>query len=504
MRLLKSKKCVLVILATVCVFCLLSALCIFTCYFAPRRETVWVDDLYKRKEAYSNSIKGPKIVIVAGSSGLYGISAEQIEKHFNIPTVNFATHAALMDYYLFRAQKNLNNGDLVILAPEYHQYFAISPMSDIKADYIVNFDKPYAKSLPLAQKLSLIKTYAYPWKIIKNETLYFRAIYRNMIRTGGPDARNLNRNGDETSNIGSKEKQYKQVIIPNKFDPDRYVVKKISEFIEWCKRENIKVMLTWPGTIMNLSNKERSNIVIHSVVVLMSNAGAEIVGEPEDFFVPANYLYNTIYHLNSEGVAWRTSLLIDLLEKNQTFVRWKENKNGDSKMKPLEISPREMPDICYNGGMEQSSDNSISGWMAAAGDKNNPLGIAEWDNSCAHTGRYSLRLENTSGNHIRWRGEKISLPQKIRGIKVNAWSRARDINEKAVYCVSMKVYFKDGSFKLESRGLHFSKGTHDWEEVKSVIYFDKEAAAVTPYLILYSTEGTAWFDDISIRIHEKR
>ncbi len=120
---------------------ILSILWVFTFYFDPAPDTMWVDYIYQKKQAYARSISGPKIVIVAGSSGHYGISAAQIEDHFKIPTVNFHSHADLTDLYFYESTKNLNPGDLVIMAPEYQLYFCDDIMTRTKADYIVNYDK---------------------------------------------------------------------------------------------------------------------------------------------------------------------------------------------------------------------------------------------------------------------------------------------------------------------------------------------------------------------------
>lgn len=504
MQSLKYKKYALMILSCVCIVCLLSVIWVFTGYFAPAPETSWVEDIYKIKEEYAQSIKGPKIVIVSGSSGLFGISAQQIESYFHIPTVNLSTHADLMDYYFDRAMKNLNKGDLVIISPEYHLYFVNSPMRGMKADYIVNFDKPYFRSLPISEKLTLILTYAHPWKILKNEALRFIDKFQNRIRLSGYGAWNLNKNGDETSNVKTKREISKQIYFPEEMDPNTYVLKKISGFIQWCHRENITVMVTWPGTIAPRSGMEQNQVFIHSLIVYLSNIGGEILGEPKDFFVPATYLYDTEYHLNREGVAFRTSKLIGMLEQDPVFIQWKGAQKGDIHEPPLDVSSRANPNICYNGDMEQSSDKGVSGWRAAMGEKDNPSGIAQWDEATAHTGRHSLRLENTSGQQVRWIGKKIILSPGIKNIQVSAWSKAKDIQDKATYCINLKIFFANGSFKWESRSLHFSKGTHDWEQVKSVSCFEEDIISIEPFLILYSTTGTAWFDDIDISMYAKR
>ncbi len=51
-----------------------------------------------------------------------------------------------------------------------------------------------------------------------------------------------------------------------------------------------------------------------------------------------------------------------------------------------------------------------------------------------------------------------------------------------------------------ARGLHFPKHVDGWTKVQSVFKYEKQIESVQPYLILYAGTGTAWFDDIAIRI----
>jgi len=79
---------------------------------------------YENKKAYLKQITKPKIVVVGGSSALFGIDAQQIESSTGIPTVNMGVFASLgIDYMLDKAKKVLKPGDIIVTSIEYPLYY---------------------------------------------------------------------------------------------------------------------------------------------------------------------------------------------------------------------------------------------------------------------------------------------------------------------------------------------------------------------------------------------
>lgn len=499
----KYKQYVLFILCGIFISCSASAVWLWTGYFCPQNDTLWVDHLYRKKEAYAGAVPGPKIVIVSGSSGLYGLSAEQIERHFQIPTVNLATHAGLRDYYFHRAKKNLNPGDLVILTPEYAQYFFDSAMSDVKADYILNFDRPYLESLPFFDQFEVLKTYTHPWKMIRDNVVFYlrekKGTFHSLL-----NARTLNRNGDIIGGFGTRQYEIAPAsLLPGRFDPATHGMEQILAFVRWCRAKGVRALVTWPGTLpmSNTPRNEPYTRFTEPLMAFLARSGIETLGKPEDFFMSVSEMFDTIYHLNPKGIARRSSILIGFLEKSPGFREWRnafDGRDGRNAAGGLVQAP---VDICHNGSMELSENGQVSGWRPVLGDKGRPGGHAAWDNKAAHGGQYSLKLRNTTGGQVRWAGEKVSLPAGIRSLQAGGWSKAEQVEETAVYCINLKAFFADDTFQWYSRDLFFAKGTRDWEQVWTTVDFGREVAAVQPFLILYSSfSGTVWFDDVVIRV----
>jgi hypothetical protein len=498
----KYKRYVIAVLGGFVLLYLFSAVWVWTGYFCPQNDTLWVNHLYQHKESYAKSIKVPKIVIVSGSSGLYGLSAEQMERHFNIPTVNLSTHAGLRDYYFYRARKSLACGDLMILSPEYQQYFFNSPMSDVKADYILNFDRPYLKNLPFTDQLEVLKTYVNPWKIIRDSAVFYvkgkKGAFHLLLNT-----RTLNRNGDITGGFGTREYEITPVsLLPGRFKPDTHGMEQILAFIRWCQANHIRVLVSWPGTLpmINTLRNEPYTRFTEALMAFLARSGVETMGTPEDFFMSKSDMFDTIYHLNLKGISRRTSKLIGFLEKSRCFQEWRNSPVGKGGS-PEETLQQTEVDVCHNGTMEASENKEVSGWRPVTGEKGHSDGAALWDGAEAHGGQYSLKLMNTTGGQVRWAGEKVALPAGIRKIVAGGWSKSENIADTATYCINLKVFFKDGSFQWYFRDLFFRKGTHDWNQVQASIDFDKDVVAVQPFLILYSSvAGCAWFDDVFIRV----
>ncbi|WP_417493721.1 hypothetical protein [Maricaulis sp.] len=82
--------------------------------------TSWSLDL---KEEAAAQIDGPKLIIISGSSGNLGYSAEQLSEALGVDVVNMASHAGLaVPYFAYLATRNAAPGDVVVLPLEYEAY----------------------------------------------------------------------------------------------------------------------------------------------------------------------------------------------------------------------------------------------------------------------------------------------------------------------------------------------------------------------------------------------
>ena len=74
-----------------------------------------LDDKYERL----NTVEGPKVVVVGGSSVAFGLDSEKLEEYIGMPVVNFGLYAALgTKVMLDMSESGIGEGDIVIISPE--------------------------------------------------------------------------------------------------------------------------------------------------------------------------------------------------------------------------------------------------------------------------------------------------------------------------------------------------------------------------------------------------
>ncbi len=287
---------------------------------APTESSRWTDEIYAIKSNIANSIETPKLVIVAGSNALFGISCSQINKETFVSCLNGATYAGLgIDYILTRARSWLKPGDLVLLPLEYEHYTDDGKPTAALIDYLLARDPKYLLSLNLINQFRFIS--GIPLKRVQEGIVV-------KFKTPQPwnsyyQSENINEYGDETGNrkadITQKEiKAIAKINSNNKIGKSltsSQGISRIIKFINWCENHNIKVIATWPNTIwFDVYKEPREQEFFQSIEQLYQRLGVPVIGKPEDFMYDKSMFYDTSYHLHDLGVNLRTKQLIDLIQ----------------------------------------------------------------------------------------------------------------------------------------------------------------------------------------------
>jgi hypothetical protein len=283
-------------------------------------EWFWIHNTIKIKENIAHDIHGKKIVFVGGSATLFGIRTEDIEKELNIPTVNYGIHAALeIDYILDRVKNTLNPGDVVILSLEYNHLLYTGSLNEVRTKYVLLFDQKYFKSLPFITKLKYLIQFS-PLTI----ELSLRGFARKLLGLNevseNYNANTLNKNGDETSNIGND-------IINNKIDSiqpiaiqegkfqETFGLKVLNNFNTWCNKHDIKFYVTYAPTIsFKAYNDAEYQGFFNNVKNYFIKHNIKVIGNPNDFFYDKDFFYDTQYHLNSAGMTYHTKNLLSKIK----------------------------------------------------------------------------------------------------------------------------------------------------------------------------------------------
>lgn len=288
----------------------------------PTNMSKWVNDVYEKKSAYAKSIDGKKIIVVAGSNTLFGLDSKKISNAFNIPVVNYGVNAGVfLPYILYKAKSIINNNDIVLLPLEYPMYNYNGIPNEQMIDTIFSRDFDAFFELTLKEEFLML------WNITFNRLLKGYTDKNNIQNFKGLyGAHNINKYGDQINtddkykneNMKKVINQYNANKYANNFNKNALAWDYLSDFMQWCKRKNVKVIFM-PSTMMyfddyknDLKNKE----FYINLPKFIQNKKWIFIGNTYDYMYDKKYYFNTDFHLTKEGKNLRTNQMIkDLKNK---------------------------------------------------------------------------------------------------------------------------------------------------------------------------------------------
>lgn len=300
----------------------------------PTTQWAWLHEIIETKRKAAEKITKPKLLIVAGSSALYGISAEEIERQTGFPTVNFGTNAALGPAYILHVTRKVcRPGDVVLLAFEYEQYLFGNLTGDttdeLFINYILGHDREYVRSLSFQTQLKLAL-------LTPGDRLWsgLSAVFRKpkqdaatvkFIRDVLAD---INIHGDQTSALPGKRPEHSAVrsmlsyIPASGFPPSPAGLPPIREFCTWAKANNVRVLATFP----NISHRSEYDLPAAKQMPVQFRAffdpmGVPVLGDLSESMLPEEQMFDSLYHPMREFALARTRRLLIHLAPHLKPVR---------------------------------------------------------------------------------------------------------------------------------------------------------------------------------------
>ena len=294
---------------------------------------VWFWNPYEKEDletAYSasvidkfhriDSLKSPKIVLIAGSNFAYGINSEMIEKQLKMPVANMAIHYNLGTDFMLRSLENkLNAGDIVVVGFEY----IVNSGGEMQEKLLVKHFFPPAENWISYKNLKD--------KIVENSSFYlfqFRSIIRRLIHnehfrpevSGTYDIffrKGFNNYGDLISHLNNPPvPKLPESLLDDYYANFEKPIADLNDFNKKMKKKGVKVYFSYPTYAITGYNKDKKTIK-KIEKQFDSMAKFSILGKPEDFVFPDSLYQDMIYHLNVRGRDVRTQHLIDLLKSSQ-------------------------------------------------------------------------------------------------------------------------------------------------------------------------------------------
>lgn len=319
---------------------------LFSLQFGPYIQTeYWVRDAYILKRHIAQSIKEKKIVIIAGSNGLFGIDSSHIENTTGIKTVNMSVHAGLSTGFMLDPRKlPLDKGDIALLPLEFEYYRQKRRFNNLTIEAVITWDRKYYENLSPWQKLEFIASCS-PLRVAAT---LFKKYFRRERRDTMPPPRliaaaekswaandkgfkshhlylNINRFGDAVIAKGPPKKI--KIRAYGMTNPGWEILplskKSISSFVKYCRDREVDVLFTWPSTLKSAKFDLKNKIIRNNLAKIkgfLDNLGVPLLGEPEDFHFQRGFFYDTSYHLTPAGKDIRTRRLAAHLKKWLTLT----------------------------------------------------------------------------------------------------------------------------------------------------------------------------------------
>ncbi|NLF18310.1 MAG: hypothetical protein GX595_13815, partial [Lentisphaerae bacterium] len=161
--------------------------------------------------------------------------------------------------------------------------------------------------------------------------------------------------------------------------------------------------------------------------------------------------------------------------------------------------------LCPNPSMEDAAGDGVGpvGWAMERGA---PGGT--WATDQAHTGERSLKVVGQAGATLGWVSPVIPV-EAGRQYVLALWARLQEVTGAngafvALYHLDEKGERIGQSGMITLGGTGSIVATTDWTEHLTVSQFPPEVKGVRVNLRLYGATGTAWFDDVTLRVNATR
>ncbi len=293
----------------------------------------WIRDLEVAREIWAKRIVGSKIVVIAGSSGLFGVSSGLLCEKTGWPVLNLSTHAGLRINHHFELMKRYASpGDIVIFPLEYSAYSDDGRLTPWQVRQFSTWGRGYADSQSFQLQLILLGR-VFPEYLLRIGDIHRKLPVRSdteiaLLSSGGrgyfSDSKliytveGLNCNGDFLCDAPPSEAvidQYEKGIdYFSGMEISQFVADKLRELSEFAKKNSIKVFLAHQPTIKNTFfdlSTEKHKEILRNYVSKIEGSGVYFIGKGECYNLDVRYFLDTRHHLNAEGAILRTLYLAD-------------------------------------------------------------------------------------------------------------------------------------------------------------------------------------------------
>lgn len=259
------------------------------------------------KTARMESIREPKILLVGNSNLSFGMDSAKLEEATGMPVVNLGLHGGLGNaFHEEWAKPYIREGDIVILC---HSDYSSNSIGDNTLAWVTlekhtnlwNILRPedlggFLRAYP-DYFLNCIKNYLSHSDVPIADSAYARCAFNEY---GDIICRPVHGTSQYTFTQGS-------LALPG---VDSVCLDRMNAFNDYVHSQGATLIMSYyPIAYGEFTPAEADFLAIQDT--LRAELNFPIISDIRDYFIPYEYFYDTVFHLNEEGVAIRTNQLIE-------------------------------------------------------------------------------------------------------------------------------------------------------------------------------------------------
>lgn len=265
----------------------------------------------REKEASLKRVASPRIILVGGSNLSFGICGQIIQDSLHLHPINMGVHASIgLIHMMNQVFPNIKKGDLVVLVPEYQQYFGSYAYGADGEELIRSvFDAQPSdyKLLGYQQWLFVLRSLP-KYSLSKYNYKEYFNVEKSVIY------------GDQSFNsFGEVDKHWKMSrehfspFLSIEDHPNASVFGAIRRFKDQIEAKGGRLVLSFP--CYQDSSYENAKKQIEIIAQRIQQDHFDVIGYPARYAMPDSLMFNTPYHLTKAGMEYRTKLLVQDIKR---------------------------------------------------------------------------------------------------------------------------------------------------------------------------------------------
>ena len=256
-----------------------------------------------------HTISEPKIIILGGSNCGFGICSPMIQQYYRMPISNTGTHGGIgLHLYLRIFQQFISKGDIIIVSPEYSQFYGDSYLGEETALRILTTIYPEGyKLFNITQQIHLLK---YVYKAYSEARWAETQEDKSFVDTISPYSYYaLNEYGDvELYAYRAHRADAKWKVESFDAPINNSVIEILQELHRYCGDKGAKMLIFPPA--YRAEAYEHNKQTLNHLWNKLYEVGLPVVSTPQAYSYVDSLFYDNNYHLSYDGVIERTSQLI--------------------------------------------------------------------------------------------------------------------------------------------------------------------------------------------------